>query len=778
MSSPSLAPARGRLLVAALTAVLFAGGVPLALAQSAPELPAADTAEKKVPAEENAEAAPASTDAPPAATFKLPDFTVTTDREVDAVNASDAISTSRIKTSIIDTPQAISVVTPELIKRVAPIKVFDVVAYTAGVSEGTSAGYFGNRVSFRGFPAITSAFVDGISGSNFEIPQVERIEVLKGPNAVLAPTGLPGGTMNVVTKSPQFKRAGSFTVTLGQFDAQRATLDMTGPFERDGHKSKHWAYRMVASVQDTKRFQDHSERKQLILLPSLTWKSGTTSATLKWNYYYSDPTHESRHPIFWNVGTGQDAVTYPGIARDAYFSEPVLTRFSRTNQPSLQVNSQLSANIAMRLFTVYSEDLTNHETFTDNLAVGAGGAVDPRTGRWTPGFTYDASFNPVAAAVPSLTNVARSGSGLNTNNRRTIVQNDYVAVYELPHNIKSTTIAGWSFTRTSQWTKNFFGTAGTINLLAPVLSQPITLGATPAVNSTNRGRTVNGFVMERVEALGGRLHLSAGLQWLRDRNKSTNVNTGAVLFTDVETATKLYSALWKLNDITSVYYSFNENAAPVNSGLPNTPVIFQAGTQDEVGLKWEPLGRKLRVGLAAYQISQSNFQFTNPARISDPNAPATLFTDLTSKGWEIEVSGSVNKQINIVGNYSRSKIRDPWNRPQRGAADHSAAFYGSYKWTDGSLKGLLAGLGVNYQGRRPGDSATGFTALGVPIQPSFNLGAYTVVKANLDYTWGKYDFQLSVDNLLDETYIQSALTRNGVFMGSGRNIQFTTTVRF
>jgi hypothetical protein len=264
----------------------------------------------------------------------------------------------------------------------------------------------------------------------------------------------------------------------------------------------------------------------------------------------------------------------------------------------------------------------------------------------------------------------------------------------------------------------------------------------------------------------------------RDRNKSTNVATGSVLFTDVETTTVLYSALWKLNDLTSVYYSYNENAAPVNSGLPNTPVIFQAGAQDEVGLKWEPLERKLRVGLAAYRISQNNFQFTNPARISDPTAPQTLFTDLTSEGFEIEVSGSLNKNLSIVGNYSRAKIRDPWGRPQRGAADHSAALYTSYKWTGGGFKGLLAGLGVNYQGRRPGDSATGFTALGVPIRPSFNLAPYTVVKANLDYTWGKYDFQLSVDNLLDETYIQSALTRNGSFMGSSRNLQFTTTVRF
>lgn len=734
------------------------------------------------PEAEKPEAENAETQAVPAdaRVIELPSFQVSVERESTSLNAADATATSRIKTSILDTPQAISVITPELLKRIAPTKAFDVVAYTAGVSEGTSAGYFGNRVSFRGFPAFNSAFVDGISGTNFELPQVERIEVLKGPNSVLAPTGLPGGTMNIVTKSPQFKRAGSLALTLGQFDAQRATLDLTGPFERGGSGSKNFAYRIVASHQDTQRFQQHSERQQLVLLPALTWKSATTTATFKWNYLKSEPTHESRHPIYWNVGSNQAAVPYPGIDREAYFSEPSLIRLSQTNQPSLTVNTQLSDHIAMRLFAVYSEDVLDHRTYTDNIAAPLGGAVNPRTGLYTPGFTYGPGpdFTPVAAPVPDLTNVARNGSAVNQHTRRAIVQNDYVAVYGLPRGSKSTTIAGWSYTRNSLWQRDFFGTAAAMNLYSPRYGQAITLGATPATNRRDLSNTVNGFVMERLELMGGRLHLTAGLQYLRDRNRGLNLLNGAVLYTDVNTTTKLYSALWKLNDVTSVYYSYNENAAPVSSGLAAAPVIFQAGVQDEIGVKWEPLQRRLRLSAALYKISQSNFQFTNPARISDPSAPPTLFTDLKSNGWEVEISGSLTKQWSIMGNYSYADIKDFWDRPQRGAAKHSAAFYTNYRWSAGRLKGLVAGVGVVYQGRRPGDNATGFTALAVPIQPTFYLAPYTTLKANVDYTWRNVDFQLSVDNLLDETYIQSALTRNGAFMGSSRNIQLTTTVRF
>lgn len=56
-------------------------------------------------------------------------------------------------------------------------------------------------------------------------------------------------------------------------------------------------------------------------------------------------------------------------------------------------------------------------------------------------------------------------------------------------------------------------------------------------------------------------------------------------------------------------------------------------------------------------------EWSNPARISDPTAPQTLFTDLTSEGFEIEVSGSLNKNLSVVGNYSRAKIRDPGDAP-------------------------------------------------------------------------------------------------------------------
>jgi len=711
-------------------------------------------------------------------TIILPEFT-TVEAGQPSYNATDATSTSRIRSEIVNTPQSISVVTPEFIRAVAPVKLFDVVAYTAGVSEGTSAGYFGNRMSLRGFPSIQNAFVDGVSGSNFEFPQVERIEVLKGPNSILAPTGLPGGTINVITKSPQFQRSGSLTATVGQFDAQRITLDTTGPLEMFGSSGENLAYRFVASYQNTDRFQEHTERTQYILLPALTWSSGATTVTLKWNYNWSNPTMEGRQILAPWVGPDNPAEPYPGVPADAYFNEPGLHRKSVTNQPTLTVNSHLTRNIATRFFAVYSDDFYDHETIAESFAIAPGGAINPSTGLWTPGTIYGPGpgYTPAPAPLPDVTAATRRASAFEQRAKRTIIQNDYVGVWNLPFSIKSTTVAGWSYTRTRDRLQVYFGSASPINFFNPVYGLPITRDP-PVQDSRNTQRDINAFLMERLEAAGGRLQLNAGIQRLGSRRKAHNQLNDAVRHSRIHATTYLYNALWKVNDVTSVYYSYSENAAPANSGIPETPLLLQNGEQDEVGVKWEPFNRRLRITAAAYEISQLNLQYTNPARLADPTAPAFLFSDVKSRGWEIEMSGALTKNIMFMGNYSRARIRDPWDRPLRGAADTSAAAFVGYRFDDGALKGLSLNVGVIHQGKRPGDAATGFTALGVPIQPSFYLPAYTIVKLGADYSWNNYTFQLTVDNALDETYIQSALNRDGLFMGSGRNVLLTTTLKF
>ncbi|MFT2603858.1 TonB-dependent receptor plug domain-containing protein, partial [Escherichia coli] len=73
---------------------------------------------------------------------------------------------------------------------------------------------------------------------------IERIEFLKGPAAALYGSSEPGGTINIVTKKPQFTRKNSAELSAGTGGLRRATVDSTGPL------SQNLAYRLIAMTEE------------------------------------------------------------------------------------------------------------------------------------------------------------------------------------------------------------------------------------------------------------------------------------------------------------------------------------------------------------------------------------------------------------------------------------------------------------------------------------------------------------------------------------------------
>src|SRR6185312_13213295 len=144
--------------------------------------------------------------------IRLPQFTVSGNGG-SAYHPTDTISAVGIRGDLIDAPISISVVTQELLTDLAAGSMFDATRYFSGVTSGRGTGPGGimDRQDFRGFESFTRT-VDGLSTlnlpgnqgfqANFEPAFVDRIEIVKGPDSILSPTGNAGGSMNVITKSP------------------------------------------------------------------------------------------------------------------------------------------------------------------------------------------------------------------------------------------------------------------------------------------------------------------------------------------------------------------------------------------------------------------------------------------------------------------------------------------------------------------------------------------------------------------------------------------------
>ena len=333
----------------------------------------------------------------PSETIKLPVFEVT-ETMPNRYQAVEVTSGGRIRTAIFDSPQTISVVSESLLKDVGATRLLDGLKYVPGVTESTIPNAL-DRLTVRGFQ-IDGRTVDGFSDtatiiSNLETSSVDRIEVVMGPNAILSPTGSPGGTVNAVSKKPSFAAKTTLSAETGSFDSGGIILDSTGPLGDDKTKL---AYRLIASVRDYDGYYDGTQTSSYMVAPALTYQfSPETKLVVQGEIKQWRTTNYLGLPIDPSAGTNNTARLLAGISdklgivadADAYREEDTqeFRAFFTTN-----VTEHLSTRVAARL--VY---IDGH--FTQLVTGGAaGGNVNPLTGFYEPGFSFGAA--PTYTATP------------------------------------------------------------------------------------------------------------------------------------------------------------------------------------------------------------------------------------------------------------------------------------------------------------------------------------------------------------------------------------------
>jgi iron complex outermembrane recepter protein len=117
-------------------------------------------------------------------------------------------------------------------------------AYVGGAQTGTIT-WSVDRYMIRGFVG-EGDYIDGFrtqTDKNTDLNLIDHIEIIKGPAAIFIAnqSNTVGGVINKVSKSPTSYKVGSFTVQVGQYDANRAELDIGGPITAD----KKLAYRFL-----------------------------------------------------------------------------------------------------------------------------------------------------------------------------------------------------------------------------------------------------------------------------------------------------------------------------------------------------------------------------------------------------------------------------------------------------------------------------------------------------------------------------------------------------
>ena len=309
----------------------------------------------------------------------LPTVTVTGDAGETATGpvtgfvARRGGSATKTDTPLIETPQAISVVTRDQMEAQGALTLRETTNYTAGVV----SSYFDSRVdSFKVRGGDATQYLDGLlrtygtyNSSKLDPYMLERVELLRGPSSVLYGQGGVGGVLNMVSKRPQPETQREVQLQLGSNARKQVAADFTGPVDPEGK----WLYRLVAVNRDSGTQVDHVPDDRILVAPSLTWRpNADTSLTLQ-ALYQKDKSGSLIGFFPWQ-GTLLPSL-YGQIPTSTFLGEPGFDRYdTRTTSLGYLFSHRLNDTWTFRQNLRSTESKvvynTSYTSFTANRLTG------------------------------------------------------------------------------------------------------------------------------------------------------------------------------------------------------------------------------------------------------------------------------------------------------------------------------------------------------------------------------------------------------------------------
>ena len=197
----------------------------------------------------------------------LPRVTVTAEHESDGYLVERSRTATKTDTPLIDVPQSVCVVTRDLIQDQSMQSLADVARYVpgAGMAQGE-----GNRdtIILRGNSSTSDFFLDGVRDDVEyfrDLYNVDRVEVLKGPNAMIFGRGGAGGVVNRVTRQANWQPVREVSLQGGSWDNRRATFDV-GDAVSDNSRP-----RVTGIYEDSESYRDGVELERKGINPTFAF---------------------------------------------------------------------------------------------------------------------------------------------------------------------------------------------------------------------------------------------------------------------------------------------------------------------------------------------------------------------------------------------------------------------------------------------------------------------------------------------------------------------------
>ncbi|MEH2080558.1 MAG: TonB-dependent siderophore receptor [Nostoc sp.] len=538
--------------------------------------------------------------APPDTGYRIPDTSVGT----------------RTDTPLRDIPQSIDVIPRQVLEDQGTTRIGEVLK-DYGILQGAAPPRSSDEFIIRGFDTINTlrnGLRDNLNRSTngASTPNIERIEILRGPTSVLYGQGDPGGIVNIITKKPLSQPYYSIAFGVGSYSFYQPSIDFSGPLTSDGTL----LYRLNAAYSNSGSFIDFFNPTRTFVSPVITWHPNSkTTLTLEGEY------QDSR--IIFDPGLPAQGTVLPNsngeISRSRFIGEPTDFSDRQTGRIGYTFEHRLNDDWVLRnalqitLLRYEQQSTTPVSLLPDNRTLR----------RRTQKFLEPVVWNNYLLDT-NIIGKFKTGS----------VQHQLLFGLDLYRDIQAT------FNST-------LNSIGSINLFNPIYGQPLGT-VNNQINRKNRDDALGIYAQDQVTlAENLKLILSGRIDFVE--NNVTNVITSQETSQSDSAFSPRIGLVYQPIKPVSLYASFGQSFYQnIGTAFDGSAFKPSRGTQYEVGVKTDFLNGKLSSTLALYQLTLSN--------VVTPDLVNQTFDVQTgeqrSRGIELNVTGEILPGWNVIVYYA------------------------------------------------------------------------------------------------------------------------------
>jgi catecholate siderophore receptor len=653
-------------------------------------------------------------------------------RSHDGYRVASTRSATKTDTPLRDVPQSVTVVTRQLMQDKLMSSIRDVVRYVPGVTlhQGENNR---DQVIMRGNSTSADFFVDGVRDDvqyYRDLYNLDRVEALKGPNAMIFGRGGAGGVINRVTKEAGFAPLREIDIQGGAYENRRIAADFDEPL------SERLAVRLNGVFEESESFRDDVTRKRLGIAPALTFlASDATTLTFGLEHFQDRRTADRGISSYQGRPADVDISTVYGNPHDTDVH-------AKVNLASVSVDHRASAfSIRNRTF------IGDYDRFYQNYVPGAVTADKARVAltAYNNATKRRNIFNQtdVTFRMPRQTILIGAEAGLQStdNFRRTGFFNDTATSTFVPYDNPRTTVPVTFRQSATDADNHLRATVGAVY-------------AQDQFDLTPRVQLIGGLRLDRFD-----------LDYHNNRNGDRLDRADNLISPRAGVVIKPAAAL-------SLYGSYSVSYLPGSgdqfSSLTTITEQLKPERFDnyEVGVKCDAL-RTLSLTMSAYRLDRTN------TRSTDPNDPTRIVQTGSQRtnGFELGVSGNVTPRWSIAGGYANQDavVTSATAAARKGATVGQVPRQTISLWNNVQLHPMVgAGLGVVHR-----------SSMFATIDNTVTLPGYTELDGAVYVSLSRgLRLQVNVENLLNTRYYANADSNTNITPGSPRAVRAGIVARF